>query len=112
GNTIHRFPLLPSTQTEAKNGIGNGIYGDGDIIVAEAQTASYGRRGRAWQAPRGNLYFTMIETCTGMDQLGWLPYATGLALYDAVLPFLKDGVDLRLKWPNDVLIDKKKISGT
>lgn len=105
---LHRFDVLQSTQIEA----GQDIYQHGDVVVAVTQTGSYGRRGRAWQAPVGNLYFTMVEKFTGYTQLEWLPYVVGLALYDAVAFHIADHNNkLHLKWPNDVLIDGKKMSG-
>lgn len=104
---LHRFDVLQSTQIEA----GNGQYQVGDVVIAETQTGSYGRRGRSWQAPIGNLYFTMVEKFQDYGQLGWLPYAVGLALYDAIVPDIANQDALRLKWPNDVLLDGNKISG-
>lgn len=104
---LHCFDVLHSTQTEAEKP----SYGAGDIIIAALQTGSYGRRGRAWQAPAGNLYYTMIEDFTGLPQLEYLPYVVGLALYDAVIPLLRNADLIRLKWPNDILIEGKKLSG-
>ena len=103
---LHHFETINSTQIEAKKP----HYQSGDIIIADTQTASYGRRGRTWQAPLGNLYMTMVEEWLGMEQLSWLGYAVGLALYDAVEPLL-DNAKLNLKWPNDLLINQLKMSG-
>lgn len=104
---LHRFDVLDSTQSEAKRG----AYTSGDVIMAVHQTGAYGRRGRAWQAPEGNLFFTYLDAYTDPSLLNWIPYAVGLALYDAVFPQLKTDEELRLKWPNDLLIQKKKLSG-
>lgn len=104
---VHHFSSLTSTQTEAKQS----GYGPGCVVLADEQTASYGRRGRAWQSPKGNLCCTLIEAWTGYDDLAWLPYALGLALHDALSGMLKDGHDLRLKWPNDILLNGDKLCG-
>lgn len=104
---LHPFDLLNSTQTEAEKT----QYHAGDIVSAITQTGSYGRRGRAWQAPKGNLYFTMVEDYHDPVQLESLPYVVGLGLYDAVAPFLSDADMMRVKWPNDILIEGKKLSG-
>ena len=104
---IYHFDVLNSTQTEAKKR----QYHSGDIISADIQTAGYGRRGRAWQAPLGNLYFTIVENYTGVDQLSWVGYAVTLGLYDAIKPLLKDNAQLNVKWPNDLLINGQKLSG-
>lgn len=104
---IHAFETIDSTQIEAKKP----IYKPGDVIIAETQTASYGRRGRSWIAPPGNLYTTMVEEWHGVEQLSWLGYAVGLALFDVVQPLLIRNTKLRLKWPNDLLINEQKMTG-
>ena len=108
---IHRFDQLTSTQIEAKQGYEAGRYAHGDMIVAQTQTGAYGRRGRAWQAPQGNLYATWIQDFTDPAQLSWTGFAVGLALYDAVHPFVTQPEMLRLKWPNDLLLDGMKFTG-
>lgn len=105
--TIHHFDVLDSTQIEAKKE----LYPPGSAIIADSQTAGYGRRGRTWQAPVGNLMVTLVEQWNGIEQLSWIGYAIGLGLYDAIHPLLKDDVQLNVKWPNDLLIDLKKLSG-
>jgi BirA family biotin operon repressor/biotin-[acetyl-CoA-carboxylase] ligase len=104
---IHHFATIDSTQTEARKK----NYKSGDVLLADIQTAGYGRRGRAWEGPSGNLATTMIEDWHGTEQLAWLGYAVGLGLYDAISPLLQDGAELNLKWPNDLLIDRQKLSG-
>lgn len=104
---LFRFDVLDSTQSELKRG----PYQDGDIVLAATQTGAYGRRGRAWQAPRGNLLFSIKSAMPDPSMIGWIAYAIGLALYDAVLPYVRDVDALRLKWPNDLLVHKKKLSG-
>lgn len=104
---LHRFQTLASTQVEARDR----HYLPGDIVMADTQTTAYGRRGRVWQAPPGNLYCTIIEQWTGYEQLGWLGYAVGLGLYDAIGTLMQQQDKLRLKWPNDLLIDGMKMSG-
>lgn len=78
-------------------------------IVAEEQTAGRGRHGRAWRSPRGNFFGSalLLDPCAIADgaQLG---FVAGLATQAAVADF---GVEARLKWPNDLLIDGAKLSG-
>ena len=104
---LHHFETIDSTQIEAKKP----TYAPGDVIYADRQTAGYGRRGRAWEGPSGNLAFTMIDHYQGPDQLSWINYAISLGLYDAVQPLLKSSTLLNVKWPNDILLDGKKLSG-
>lgn len=107
----HFFASVPSTQIMARSWCEEGTAQAGDAVTAIEQTSGYGRRGRAWQSPPGNLYMTVIENFTGIDQLSWLGYAMGLGIYDALHPLLKKEALLQLKWPNDLLLDHMKLSG-
>ncbi len=78
--------------------------GDEDfVVVAEEQTSGRGRLNRKWISPKGGLYFSL---CCEQEPLLPLKAAT------AVAQTLDDlGVPPSLKWPNDVLVDGKKICG-
>ncbi len=81
-------------------------------ITAERQTGGRGRRGRSWISERGNLYASLMLIDPGpMSALSTLPLAISLALFDALRPVLPFDRDLSIKWPNDLLIDGKKVSG-
>jgi BirA family biotin operon repressor/biotin-[acetyl-CoA-carboxylase] ligase len=82
------------------------------VLIAEHQQAGRGRRDRVWVSPpRAQLAMSVLLRLRGIapGALGWLPLLTGVAVADA----LRDaaGVDAKLKWPNDVLIDGRKVSG-
>lgn len=108
---IHTFDSLVSTQIEAREGYEAGTYTAGDIITSVVQTGAYGRRGRTWQAPVGNLYFTLIEKYQDPSQLSWMGFAMGLGLYDAVADNIAGSHRLNLKWPNDLLLNEMKFTG-
>lgn len=76
---------------------------EGTVIVAETQEAGRGRRGRRWRSPRGGLYVSIL---LHSDPL--LSLMAGLAVARALRD---EGIDARLKWPNDVLVGEKKIAG-
>ncbi len=80
-------------------------------IVARQQTAGRGRRGFAWVSPPGNLYATLLlvdpAPPAAAPQLG---FVAGVALHDAAAACVPD-VQLRLKWPNDMLCRGRKIAG-
>ena len=86
-------------------------------IIADCQSAGRGRLGRTWIAPEGEaiLASTVVSMPTSIptDQLGWLVYACGLAVRDALARRLEPlGHSVCLKWPNDVLVDgERKICG-
>lgn len=82
----------------------------GTVIVAERQTAGRGRRGRHWaSAPGDSLTFSLLWRFPPDTALDGLSLAVGVALARA----LEDlGIeDIRLKWPNDVLLHGRKLAG-
>jgi BirA family transcriptional regulator, biotin operon repressor / biotin---[acetyl-CoA-carboxylase] ligase len=82
---------------------------EGTIVVAEEQSTGRGRFDRAWVSPAGkNLYLTVI-TRPPMDRLRSLSIVTPLAVALAVEDVT--GLSPRLKWPNDVLVEGRKLSG-
>ena len=80
------------------------------LLVARSQTAGRGRSGRPWQsAPGASLTFSLAwKFDCALPQLVGLPLAVGVAIADALHAC---GVDARLKWPNDVLLDGRKLAG-
>lgn len=80
------------------------------LVLAEAQSAGRGRRGRQWVSPFGqNLYFSLgLRIEGGMRRLEALSLVAGLAVLKAVREY---GINAGLKWPNDVLCEGKKVAG-
>ena len=77
----------------------------GSVLIAEHQTAGRGRHGRGWSAtPRAQITMSVGLSIVDVPTAGWgwLPLATGVAVVDTVAPLL-EGVQVGLKWPNDVL---------
>ena len=85
---------------------------EGLVLVAEEQVAGRGRMGRAWVSPpRAALTFSVLLRPDGVPpaRLGWLPLLAGVATAGALGPVT--GLDVRLKWPNDVLAGPRKLAG-
>jgi BirA family biotin operon repressor/biotin-[acetyl-CoA-carboxylase] ligase len=81
----------------------------GTMLVAEELTAGRGRNGSAWSAPPGGAWTsTLVRPGFGTNHVGRLTFTGGVAACETVRSF---GVDARLKWPNDVLVGGKKLSG-
>ncbi|MEO7349893.1 MAG: biotin--[acetyl-CoA-carboxylase] ligase [Terrimesophilobacter sp.] len=85
------------------------------VVATTTQTAGRGRLGRTWQAPPGTSLAVSIlvrpqDAHLDSDLYGWLPLIAGLAMSRAVRALLPHR-EVSLKWPNDVLIDQKKVSG-
>ena len=84
---------------------------DGLAVLADAQTGGRGRRGRSWISPRGNLYVSvLLRPEMPVATLGLFSFVASLALARALPPAL-ERERVRLKWPNDVLVDGAKIAG-
>ena len=81
---------------------------EGTVVWAREQTGGRGRRGRAWASPVGNLYTsTILRPDCPAARAAELGFVSALAVADIVPP----GRAVRVKWPNDVLVDGGKIAG-
>lgn len=81
------------------------------VLITDDQTAGRGRLGRAWSAPAGAALAVSVRIDAGgipAGARGWIPLIAGTALARALQP---EGVDATVKWPNDVLVEGRKISG-
>lgn len=111
GFTVIERARLGSTNDEACRLAGEGV-GDGTVVWALSQTAGRGRRGRQWDSPEGNLYFSVIlRPNVDMATAAQLSFVSAVAIGDAVAAVLPANAAVEQKWPNDVLVDGSKISG-
>lgn len=84
---------------------------DGQWLRADMQTAGRGRHLRPWESGQGNLTAScLIRLQPGEERAAELGFVAALALYDCVAE-LVDAARLKLKWPNDLLLDGGKLSG-
>lgn len=105
-----KFPLflyyqLDSTMEQAKRLIDQGH--ESGLVVAYTQTNGHGRFQREWVSPEGNFYGTFFLKKSPIS--GILSLNTALHVFHKIAPFCKG--ELKLKWPNDLLLDDKKVSG-
>lgn len=119
GTNLHVDDEVESTSDSAKQAAREGAP-HGSLWIAESQTRGRGRQGRAWQSPPGeNLLFSvLLRTTCPVARLPELSLVAGLAVRDAVARALgeteRDVAEppkALVKWPNDVLVSGKKISG-
>jgi BirA family transcriptional regulator, biotin operon repressor / biotin---[acetyl-CoA-carboxylase] ligase len=82
---------------------------DGAVIAADRQTAGRGRNQRIWASPKGALLATLVLRDVKALPLPIVPLAAGLALARSIERLTK--APARVKWPNDVWIDGKKVAG-
>jgi BirA family biotin operon repressor/biotin-[acetyl-CoA-carboxylase] ligase len=108
GRRVFYDESVPTTMEIARREAQAGAP-EGTIAIAEEQTAGRGRMGRTWVSPPGvNLYFTLILRPT-IEQLRYLAVIAPLAVCQAIEETV--GLLPRIKWPNDVAINDKKVCG-
>ena len=86
----------------------------GAVLLSEHQTAGRGRFDRRWESPLGSSIAVSVALAPGrpMHDWGWLSLLAGLAVRTGLLEATgADAARLELKWPNDVLIDGRKVCG-
>lgn len=107
---VLRFDEIDSTNAEARRRAEAGDPGP-LWITAERQTAGRGRRGRAWETGRGNLASTLLMVIDKPPaEAALISFVTALAVADLALDSVPQTL-VRLKWPNDVMVDGRKVSG-
>jgi BirA family biotin operon repressor/biotin-[acetyl-CoA-carboxylase] ligase len=114
GSTIHFFPTIGSTNDVA---LTLAAQGDRDlaVVIADEQTAGRGRRGRGWFSPPGSGLYISIVLTPGLARVDperattLLTLAAGVALAEAIEAATALRVDI--KWPNDLLVSRRKLAG-
>jgi BirA family biotin operon repressor/biotin-[acetyl-CoA-carboxylase] ligase len=107
GQRVIYYPRLASTMEVAKRQARLGAAG-GTVVIAGEQTAGRGRLGRVWLSPEGSLALSIIL----YPSLAYLPSLIMLAAL-AVVHSIEavTGLKAQVKWPNDVLVNGRKVCG-
>ncbi len=108
GRSILYYPVLPSTMDMAKKMAKEGMD-EGAVIIAGEQTEGRGRLGRKWVAPPDSSLSLSIILRPDMNQLPQLNMMASLAVVQSIQNVT--GLRPLIKWPNDVLLNGKKVSG-
>jgi BirA family biotin operon repressor/biotin-[acetyl-CoA-carboxylase] ligase len=109
GKKILFFEEVDSTNNKAKQI--SLEENDGTVVVSEKQTSGRGRRGREWHSPKGGIYISFIlKPNISPEKAPQLTLVSSLALVET-LNDMNNTLDAKIKWPNDVLIRGKKVSG-
>jgi BirA family biotin operon repressor/biotin-[acetyl-CoA-carboxylase] ligase len=110
GKEILRFDKIDSTQSYAKRIINEGNAKEGGVIIADEQTDGYGRCGRKWYSPDGGLWFSvMVRSEISIKDAGRLIPIIALSIVEMLEKV--SGIEVAIRWPNDILIEGKKIAG-
>lgn len=108
---IHEFDELESTNLHAMNLAKSKQIFENEIIVASQQTGGRGRMDRKWESPKGNLYFSLIlQPKVALAKIPQISFIAAVALRKALQKILLNE-KINNKWPNDILINDKKIAG-
>ncbi len=112
GRNLYHFYDVDSTNLFSGRLIAHGRkVSDGTVVIAESQTAGRGRLGRSWHSEReAGIYFSMVLFPKAPPSLAPLfTLATAVAMHNAVERY--SGLDIDIKWPNDLLVGGKKFCG-
>lgn len=109
--TIHNFEELESTNKTAFLMAENNQISNYEIVLANQQYGGKGRNSRSWNSPKGNLYFSLV--LKPQLEIAKIPQISFVAITALRLAIAKlaDKLDIKNKWPNDLLINQKKVAG-
>lgn len=104
------FREIDSTNNQARNLASEG-YPEGTVVVAETQTAGRGRRGRSWYSPDSQgIYVSLIlRPILPMKEISRISLLSAVVVAETLQNELS--IPARIKWPNDILVNQKKICG-
>ncbi|HOT85192.1 MAG: biotin--[acetyl-CoA-carboxylase] ligase [Candidatus Methanofastidiosum sp.] len=109
GKKVLFFEEVDSTNNKAKQIASE--EKEGTVVISEVQTSGRGRRGREWNSPKGGIYISFIlKPNIPPERAPQLTLVSSLALAET-LNSMDKKLDAKIKWPNDILIKGKKISG-
>ena len=110
GQELFCFDEIDSTNTKAKELAELG-YPSGTLVVADRQIAGRGRRGRSWDSPAGiGIFMTLLlKPDINPNNESMLTLVTALATAQAISDVT--GAEAKIKWPNDIVINGKKVCG-
>lgn len=109
GQKIEHFPTVDSTNDIAKKLAKDGAS-EGTVVSADVQKKGRGRLSREWSSPAGGIWLSVIlRPDTTSKQISLLPLIAGNAVANTINTLYD--LDARVRWPNDVLIGERKVSG-
>ena len=107
---IDYFMEIDSTNMRAKDLAAEGAP-EGTVVIAEKQTKGRGRKGRSWHSPLGHGIYTSLILKPAMSPSGAprITLMTAVAIAEALLSLVH--LEVRIKWPNDIIVNGKKLAG-
>lgn len=108
-DVIH-LSTIDSTQDETVRMLAGGRMPP-FAVLADTQIKGRGRQGRQWESPIGNLSATTVLPIVPTERAGDYAFIVAVSMHAAIAPQLSNPADLRLKWPNDLLLGGQKCAG-
>ena len=103
GSKFYRLSEVDSTNEYIKQLLKDAP--EGTVVLADVQTAGKGRNGRHWYSPEGGLWMSVVlNYCDN----SLMPLCAAVAVCEAFRPY---DITLGIKWPNDILLNRKKVAG-
>ena len=109
-NELIELEFVDSTNLELVRRLANGKLENFSLVVSHSQTAGMGRLGRSWVSePESSISASLYLTSKHTAELGWATLIAAVSIRSAIAELVSE--DVLVKWPNDVLVGGKKISG-
>lgn len=108
--SIHRYKRITSTNNVAKSLAEEGAP-EGTVVIAESQSEGRGRLGRIWVSPpRDGLYLSIVlKPAIPIAEMWQIGYVAAVAVAEAINEISE--LDARVKWPNDIIVNGRKVAG-
>ena len=106
---INWYKKIFSTMDKIDHNIEQNIFNE--IIVSDYQTEGKGRFNRSWDSKNGEDLLVSIPIILNESFSGKIPIIASLAVFNTVTNLISKKIDISIKWPNDILVNNKKISG-
>lgn len=105
------YDEVDSTNDEARR-LAEAGASHGAFLWAKRQSAGRGRMGRVWVSEEGNLFVSvLLKPPVPRERLPELSFVSALAVLETLRPIVGESQALRLKWPNDILLNDRKVGG-
>jgi len=111
GKELFYFEEIDSTNEAAKRLARNALAAEGTLVIAEEQTAGKGRLGRHWLAPKESslLMSVLLRPSFGYEKVWMVTVFMGLAAAKGIAD--ETGLEVKIKWPNDLMLGERKTGG-
>ena len=106
-----KLKTVKSTNLELKKMISSDTSINNLCLIADNQTEGYGRRKTKWFSYKGNIHLSfLLKPKCKINEINQLSFMASISIGEA-LKKIKNNINIKYKWPNDIILNKKKIGG-